>query len=66
MNQMLEKLILTASIFTVKQVEKQEKPKKPCGRARQREKYNRRFVHTAVTGGKRKVRTFALSRTGLS
>ena len=38
------------------QVEPQEKPKVPKGRARQRIKYTRRFTNaTIVGGGKRKV-----------
>ncbi|QSL64663.1 hypothetical protein MERGE_001965 [Pneumocystis wakefieldiae] len=38
-------------------VEKQEKPKRPCGRARKRLQYNRRFVNSMLTssGGKRKM-----------
>ncbi|KAG4305678.1 hypothetical protein PORY_000588 [Pneumocystis oryctolagi] len=37
-------------------VDKQEKPKKPCGRARKRITYNRRFVNvTMISGGKRKM-----------
>ena len=37
------------------QVEPQEKPKVPKGRALKRLKYIRRFVNVTVTGGKRKV-----------
>ncbi|KTW31157.1 40S ribosomal protein S30-A [Pneumocystis jirovecii RU7] len=37
-------------------VEKQEKPKKACGRARKRILYNRRFVNVTLSStGKRKV-----------
>jgi hypothetical protein len=39
------------------QVEAQEKPKVPKGRALKRLKYTRRFVNITLTGGKRKVRT---------
>jgi hypothetical protein len=39
------------------QVEAQEKPKTPKGRAHKRELYTRRFVNiTVAPGGKRKVR----------
>ena len=38
-------------------VEKQEKAKRPKGRAHKREQYTRRFVNvTLAPGGKRKVR----------
>ncbi|KAL4898809.1 hypothetical protein BDV59DRAFT_197675 [Aspergillus ambiguus] len=37
------------------QVEKQEKPKQPKGRALKRVKYTRRFVNVTMTGGKRKM-----------
>ncbi|KTW30256.1 40S ribosomal protein S30 [Pneumocystis carinii B80] len=37
-------------------VEKQEKPKSPCGRAHKRLQYNRRFVnYVSFAGGKRKM-----------
>ncbi|KAJ1964795.1 40S ribosomal protein S30 [Dipsacomyces acuminosporus] len=36
-------------------VEAQEKSKKLTGRALKREKYNRRFVNVALTGGKRRM-----------
>ncbi|PQE05014.1 40S ribosomal S30 protein [Rutstroemia sp. NJR-2017a BBW] len=36
-------------------VEKQEKPKKPKGRAYKRIQYTRRFVNVTMTGGKRKM-----------
>ncbi|CCJ28742.1 unnamed protein product [Pneumocystis jirovecii] len=37
-------------------VEKQEKPKKACGRARKRILYNRRFVNVTLSStGKRKM-----------
>jgi hypothetical protein len=42
--------------FAPLQVEKQEKPKQPKGRALKRVKYTRRFVNVTMTGGKRKVR----------
>ena len=35
-------------------VEKQDKPKKPKGRANQRLKYNRRFVNVVVGPGKKR------------
>jgi small subunit ribosomal protein S30e len=37
------------------QVDKQEKPKQPKGRAKKRLVYTRRFVNVTLTGGKRKV-----------
>jgi small subunit ribosomal protein S30e len=40
---------------TLEQVEKQEKPKTPKGRAKKRLTYTRRFVNVTLTGGKRKV-----------
>lgn len=43
-------------IFPALQVEAQEKPKTPKGRALKRHKYTRRFVNVTLTGGKRKVR----------
>ncbi|KKK22231.1 40S ribosomal protein, partial [Aspergillus rambellii] len=36
-------------------VDKQEKPKTPKGRARKRIVYTRRFVNVTMTGGKRKM-----------
>jgi small subunit ribosomal protein S30e len=41
--------------FAPLQVEKQEKPKQPKGRALKRVKYTRRFVNVTMTGGKRKM-----------
>ncbi|KAL8741220.1 MAG: hypothetical protein Q9190_006148 [Brigantiaea leucoxantha] len=39
----------------VTQVEPQEKPKTPKGRAHKRIVYTRRFVNVTMTGGKRKM-----------
>ncbi|KAH8173840.1 ribosomal protein s30 domain-containing protein [Sarocladium implicatum] len=52
---------VTNEIFC-EQVEAQEKPKVPKGRALKRLKYTRRFVNVTLTGGKRKVRTSPPSR----
>ena len=46
---------MTNKVFR-EQVEAQEKPKVPKGRALKRLKYTRRFVNVTLTGGKRKVR----------
>lgn len=56
------KLMLFASAdIHVYQVEKQEKPKVPKGRAKKRLLYNRRFVNvTLAPGGKRKMYVSAL------
>ena len=44
------------------EVEPQEKPKTPKGRALKRIKYTRRFVNVTMTGGKRKVSCMEITR----
>jgi small subunit ribosomal protein S30e len=47
---------MNSVVLTFGQVEKQEKPKTPKGRAKKRLTYTRRFINVTLTGGKRKVR----------